>query len=74
MTYPEEEQVKLRKQYPQLKDFTFYSIECRPNYELMSILSSFQDQLVVIEPISMREHLIAEISSLKQLYKSISNS
>ena len=71
MAYPEEEQVKLRERYPQLKDFSFYSIECRPNHELMSVLSSFQDQLVVIEPQSLRNHMINRLNALGQLYRSV---
>ena len=74
MAYPEEEQAKLKKQYTQLKDFSFYSIECRPNYELMSVLSSFQDQLVVIEPKSICEHMIGKLNVLKQLYKCVQSS
>lgn len=74
MAYPEEEQERLRKQYPQLKNFSFYSIECRPNYELESILSGFQDQLVVIEPQTVRDHIIDRLTTLKQLYKNITNS
>lgn len=74
MVYPEEEQAKLRKKHPQLKEFTFYSIECRPNNELMSVLGSFMDQLVVIEPKSMREKMIGKLNVLKQLYKCIQSS
>lgn len=68
MVYPEDEQVKLKEKYPQLKGHTFYSIECRPNKELLSVLGSYLDQLVVIEPRALRERLGILIDSMKKMY------
>ena len=59
--YPEEEQEKMRLRYPTLKGHTFYSIECRPNYELMGVISSFQGQVVVVEPQALKERIINQI-------------
>jgi predicted DNA-binding transcriptional regulator YafY len=71
MAYPEDEQAKLRKKYPQLKDHTFYSIECRPNRELTNTLSSYQDQMYVIEPITMREQMLERIKAMEIIYKGL---
>lgn len=39
-----------RAKYPSLSDCAFFSIECRPNYELYSRFASFGANLIVVEP------------------------
>ena len=39
-----------REKWPSLKDCAFFSIECRPNYELYSRFASFGANLIVFEP------------------------
>lgn len=46
----EKDAARYRKRYPFLSDCAFFSIECRPNYELYSRLASFGANLIVIEP------------------------
>lgn len=46
----EKDAARYRKRYPFLSDCAFFSIECRPNYELYSRLASFGSNLIVIEP------------------------
>ena len=71
MVYPEEEQSRIKQLYPQLKDFSFYSIECRPNYELISILASYHGQIVVVEPKELSKTIWMSISSEKLLYDAV---
>lgn len=68
MVYPEEEQEKLREKYPFLKEYTFYSIECRPNNELASILASYLEQLVVIGPDYVRQRIMRRIELVNRSY------
>ena len=69
MRYPDEEQTRLRNRYPKLEEFTFYSIECRPNYELYSILASFQNQLRVVEPKIVVDTIVNNLMNAQSLYK-----
>ena len=45
----EEYQKKYGEKYPKFANWKFYSLECRINYELISLLTSFHDQIVVLE-------------------------
>lgn len=71
MVYPEEEQLRMKKLYPQLQAFAFYSIECRPNYELISNLASYQDQIVVVEPKILSKNIWNSINIKKHLYDAV---
>lgn len=46
-----------RKKYPSLGDKTFFSIECRVNTELYARFASYMQNIVVVEPISLRERM-----------------
>lgn len=52
-----ESQKMFRSKYPALKDWTFFSIECRPNYELYSKFSSYGDTVVIVEPMRIRDKM-----------------
>ena len=41
---------EFRSKYPLLKDWTFFSIECRPNTELFARFASYGQNLVVVSP------------------------
>lgn len=71
MVYPVEEQAKLRKKYPKLKEFTFYSIECRQNRELVSVIGSYLDQLVVIEPHSISIDIATTFDKARARYQGV---
>ncbi len=68
MRYPNEEQSKMRDKYPALHDFTFYSIEVRPNYELYSLLASFQGQIIVVEPFDITQRIKDCLSKILSYY------
>lgn len=46
-----------RDRYPGLTDWTFFSIECRPNHELYARFASYGKNVMLLEPVPMRRHL-----------------
>lgn len=61
----------LRVKYPKLGDCTFFSIECRPNHELYSRFASYSDQMLLLEPVYMREELRRKMEASASNYKSL---
>ena len=45
-----EDAKRYREKYPSFSDCSFFSIECRPNYELFSRFASFGPNVIVLEP------------------------
>jgi len=41
--------------YPSLKGRKFYSIECRYNHELDTLFASYGDNVILVEPVEMRD-------------------
>ena len=52
-----DDQIEMRKKNPMLKDFSFFSLDCKLNYELSSLFRSYGSNLVVISPVSLREEM-----------------
>lgn len=48
---------QLRARYPALGDWTFFSIECRPNHELYARFASYGKNILIVEPVEMRHRL-----------------
>ena len=67
----EDSQKKFRKKYPSLKDKTFFSIECRENYELYARFASFMDKIVIVEPMDIRERMRNFIANASTLYHNL---
>ena len=67
----EESQSYFREKYPTLKEFTFFSIECRENSELYSKFASYTGSVVLLEPVFMREKLASKIESGYMNYKQL---
>lgn len=61
----------LKSTYPGLSDCEFFSIECRPNYELYSRFASYSDSVVLVEPAYMREHMKKLVSGTSEMYGKI---
>lgn len=66
--YPREEQERLRKRYPSLATWTFFSIECRPNRELYASFASYGRDIVLLEPKPMREEMARILSDATARY------
>ena len=66
-----EEDKALRERYPALQGGRFFRLQCILNYELEQLLMSKMDQLVVLEPATLKDSLINRIKKMDSLYSSI---
>ncbi len=64
----EEFQEEYRRKYPALSDCVFFSIECRKNYELLSLFASFMGSLVIVEPNELRDEFLAKMNAAIESY------
>lgn len=60
-----------KKKYPQLKDWAYFSIECRPNNELYSLFESYGGNLVVLEPTKVRNCIAEAMVKSAEIYRNI---
>ena len=67
----EESEADFKRRYPTLKDWTFFTIECRPNNELYNRFASYSNRIVLVEPVAMRDELARLMSSAADNYKGI---
>ena len=61
----------LREKYPALQGGRYFRLQCILNYELEQLLMSKMDQLVVLEPTTLKDSLINRIKVMDSLYSSI---
>lgn len=63
--------IELQERYPILKDKggRFFKFECRPNKELISLLFSFSDDLVVLEPQNLRSKMTKIAKNITKYYE-----
>ncbi|MBQ5693562.1 MAG: WYL domain-containing protein [Alistipes sp.] len=66
-----EEDKMVREKYPALQGGRFFRLQCILNYELKQLLMSKMDQLVVLEPATLKDDLVDRIKRLNSLYSSI---
>ena len=60
---------QFRKKYPGLNgDWTFFSIECRPNTELYARFASYGQNIMLVEPVPMRKKLQAILRAAADNY------
>lgn len=52
-----DDQAVLHQENPKLHEFSFFSLDCKLNYELSSLFRSYGSNLVVLSPISLREEM-----------------
>ena len=69
--YKKEKDEEYRKIYPKLQGGSFFAIECRENYELISLLSSYGKNLIVLSPESLKEKIIKRIDDAANFYLSL---
>ncbi len=69
--YHGEEEQRLRSLYPSLEGGSFFSIDCIENYELITLLCSYGQNLIVLEPSSIRDNVIKRISIMVDKYLSM---
>ena len=66
-----EKDAAMRERYPMLEGGTFFSIDCMENYELYSVLLSFGAELVVLEPVAVREELQRRVEKMMKVYDGV---
>ncbi|MBR4969185.1 MAG: WYL domain-containing protein [Alistipes sp.] len=66
-----EEDKTMREKYPALQGGRFFRLQCILNYELEQLLMSKMNQLVVLEPATLKDSLINRIKKMDLLYSSI---
>ena len=66
-----EEDKTMREKYPALQGGRFFRLQCILNYELKQLLMSKMNQLVVLEPATLKDSLINRIKKMDSLYSSI---
>ena len=59
---------QFKKKYPSLADWTFFSIECRPNVELLNRFASYGANTIVVEPTQIRSKLAEMYSAANSIY------
>ena len=64
---------KYMEKYPQFNGWAVFSIECRPNPELYSLLSSYGGNLVVLEPSVIRDEMVKRARSIAENYGIVNN-
>lgn len=62
-----------RKQYPMLHGGSFFSIDCKENYELIRELTSYGENLVVLSPQNIIGKVQLRISKMQEIYNFIDN-
>ena len=67
---PEFQEV-FRTKYPSLKDKTFFSIECRENHELYAWFASYMGNIVIVEPMAIRDKMNDYFVKASEAYRSI---
>lgn len=66
-----EEDKAVRERYPALQGGRFFRLQCILNYELEQLLMSKMNQLVVLEPATLKDSLMNRIKEMDSLYSSI---
>ena len=64
-------QSELKEQYPLLSDRVFFTIECRPNFELQSLLRSYGPELIVLSPDWIKDSIKEDAEKSAQIYSRI---
>ncbi len=67
----EASEAEFKRRYPSLKDWSFFTIECRPNNELYGRFASYSDHIVLVEPIEMRQEMVRLMSAAAQNYNDL---
>ena len=65
---PMDEQKEYHIKYSLLKDYSFFTITCIPNYELRRLLSGFGKKLVVLSPSSLVDKIYEDLKAQIEAY------
>lgn len=68
---PMDEAQTLRNKFPFLKGGIFLRIDCKRNYELIRELTSFGENILVLEPKDIQDEIFEKISMINNKYQKI---
>ena len=66
-----DEELKFRELYPTLSNGLFFKIQCRENYELIRELTSFGQELIVLEPSELKVKIKERVNTMSTLYNNL---
>lgn len=66
-------QDEYHRRYPELTDYFFLRFDLKLNRELESLIRSYGDDLIVIEPKELRDRICEKSESTLKIYKMLSN-
>lgn len=66
-----DKEAEMRKRFPTLEDGSFFRIDCKENYELIRELTSFGNDLIVLEPSEIQERVYKRIESMQEGYQQL---
>lgn len=69
--YQGEEAERLRALYPSLEGGSFFSIDCIENFELITLLCSYGQNLIVLEPTHIQENILKKLSQMINNYNKV---
>lgn len=69
--YHGEEEERLHAQYPSLEGGSFFSIDCIENFELITLLCSYGQNLIVLEPTKIQDVIFARIKKMIKEYNKL---
>ena len=59
---------EMQEKYHCLNEGAFFTIDCKPNYELVRELSSYGKEIVVLQPIEVKDLIIDQIKDMLSMY------
>jgi len=66
-----DKEAEMRKRFPMLEGGAFFRIDCKENYELIRELTSFGNDLIVLEPTEIQERVYKRIESMQEGYQQL---
>jgi predicted DNA-binding transcriptional regulator YafY len=69
--YHGEEEKRFHAQYSSLEGGSFFSIDCIENYELITLLCTYGQNLIVLEPMHIQETILERISQMLDKYNKV---
>lgn len=64
---------QLRNAHPQLMNGKFFRIDCQENYELIRELTSFGKELIVLQPLAIRDKVVQRIAEMNSMYDDLNS-
>lgn len=66
-----DKELEMRKRFPMLENGAFFRIDCKENYELIRELTSFGNELIVLEPSEIQDKVYSRIKLMQDGYQAL---